>query len=82
MGRGRVVNAEALGEGLERIQVDRPAPLAKSRSSQLAYFFSKSYQGELPTARPGILITGEAFVKPLAAAGLPLWKTSCRRRLR
>jgi UDP-3-O-[3-hydroxymyristoyl] glucosamine N-acyltransferase len=73
---GRVANAEALGSALEQIRVKRPAPLGKSRSEDLAFFFSKSFQNELPTARPGILITGEPFVAPMAAAGLPFWKTA------
>lgn len=74
---GKVVNAEVLGvAALSAIRVKRPAPLARSTTQDLAYFFAKAYQHELPTALPGVLITGEAFVKPLEAAGLPLWKAS------
>jgi UDP-3-O-[3-hydroxymyristoyl] glucosamine N-acyltransferase len=73
---GRVVNAEELGDAITKVRVDRLSSLGSSRSSNLAYFFSKNYQKELPGARPGILITGEAFVQPLRAAGLPLWKSS------
>jgi UDP-3-O-[3-hydroxymyristoyl] glucosamine N-acyltransferase len=75
--RGRVANADALPPGaLERIGVERPSPLAGSRATELAYFFSKHYQPDLPSAAPGILVTGEAFVGPLSKSGLPLWKTS------
>ncbi len=73
---GRLVNATELGSASERIRVDRPSPLPGAKNSDLAFFFSRYYERELPTARPGILITGEAFVKPLQAAGLPFWKTS------
>jgi UDP-3-O-[3-hydroxymyristoyl] glucosamine N-acyltransferase len=71
---GRIVNADLLGPELERIRVERPAPLKGSSAGDLSYFFSKHYQGELPLAAPGVLITGEDFVVPLQAAGLPLWK--------
>jgi UDP-3-O-[3-hydroxymyristoyl] glucosamine N-acyltransferase len=73
---GQVTNATELGPRLDQIRVDRPAGLAGSKSNQLAFFFNRIYQSELATAAPGILITGEPFVKPLAASGLPLWKSS------
>jgi UDP-3-O-[3-hydroxymyristoyl] glucosamine N-acyltransferase len=50
--------------------------LGTSKETDLAFFFNRAYQHELPGARPGVLITGEAFVKPLEAAGLPSWKTT------
>jgi UDP-3-O-[3-hydroxymyristoyl] glucosamine N-acyltransferase len=73
---GKVVNAEVLGSALDTIRVDRPAPLGRSKKSDLSYFFSKKFQTELPGASPGVLITGLPFVEPLAASGLPLWKNS------
>lgn len=73
---GRVANASELGDGIESIRVERPASLAGAKASELAFFFSRAYQHELPSAQPGILITGEAFVKPMAAAGLPFWKST------
>ncbi|MBS1961091.1 MAG: UDP-3-O-(3-hydroxymyristoyl)glucosamine N-acyltransferase [Bdellovibrionales bacterium] len=71
---GRLANAEGLGSSLARIAVTQPAPLAGSRESDCAFFFSKEYQSELLGAAPGVLITGEPFVAPLQASGLPLWK--------
>jgi UDP-3-O-[3-hydroxymyristoyl] glucosamine N-acyltransferase len=72
---GKIVNENALGSaGLDRISVERPAGIGSSRESELAFFFSKAYQHELPKLGAGILITGDAFVKPLEAAGLPWWK--------
>lgn len=73
---GRVVNAPALGPALERIRVLRLAELADAGPSDLAYFFRPSYQKDLIRSSPGVLITGEPFVKPLEASGLPLWKTA------
>lgn len=74
---GRVVNAELLSPSvLAAIRVNRPTSLASSNTTNLAYFFNKAYQSELPAARPGVLVTGESFVDPLAAAGLPLWRAS------
>lgn len=73
---GRLANAEALGDSLERISVSQPSPLAGSLESDLAFFFSRAYQAELPRAAPGILITAEPFLAPLSASGLPLWKKS------
>lgn len=73
---GRLVNAEVIGESLAEIYVDRPAPLAGSRSGDCSFFFSKDYESEVLTAAPGILITAEPFVLPLQASGLPVWKKS------
>jgi UDP-3-O-[3-hydroxymyristoyl] glucosamine N-acyltransferase len=73
---GRLVNAEALGDAKARIAVGAPAPLAGSGPSDCAFFFSKDYQTELFSAAPGVLVTGELFVAPLAASGLPLWTKS------
>jgi UDP-3-O-[3-hydroxymyristoyl] glucosamine N-acyltransferase len=61
---------------IEQVRVESPAELGKSKSSQVGFFFSKSYQNELMTAAPGVLITAEPFVKPLEASGLPIWKKS------
>lgn len=74
---GRLVNGAAsgsAGNSFDTIRVDRPSPLAISKSSDIAFFFSKTYQDELPAAAPGVLITGEAFAQPLEQAGLPFWK--------
>lgn len=73
---GRLVNGGLLGPSADTIRVERPAPLSASRANDLAFFFSKDYQHELATARPGILITGEPFVGPLEKAGLPFWGSS------
>lgn len=73
---GRVANAESLGSALATMSVSAPAPLAGSGPSDCAFFFAKSYQAELVRAAPAVLITGEAFIAPLAASGLPLWKKS------
>ncbi len=74
---GRVANAAALSPGrLEQVRIDSPAELGKSRAANVAFFFAKSYQNELVSAAPGILITAEPFVRPLEASGLPLWKNS------
>src|SRR5271170_7574072 len=73
---GWLANSEDLTVATAEIRVERPSTLSRSRASDLAFFFSREYESELPLARPGILITGEPFVKPLKAAGLPFWKTT------
>ncbi|MGK5081832.1 UDP-3-O-(3-hydroxymyristoyl)glucosamine N-acyltransferase [Bdellovibrionota bacterium FG-1] len=73
---GRVVNGELLEAALDSIRVECAGALGKSQPNEVAFFFSKNYQQELPSARPGILVTGEAFVGPLLASGLPCLKTS------
>jgi UDP-3-O-[3-hydroxymyristoyl] glucosamine N-acyltransferase LpxD len=73
---GRVANAEALGPSLAQVAVDSATTLLGSGPKDCAFFFSKDYQDELLGALPGVLITGEAFIAPLAASGLPLWKKS------
>lgn len=73
---GRLAN-EGAWEGAASpgsVLVTRPAPLAVSKPGEVAFFFAKSYQGELPTAAPSVLITAEPFLKPLEASGLPIWR--------
>lgn len=70
---GKVVNPVEVPPTLE---LSGPSELAGSRNGQIAFFFNKTYVSELPTARPSVLITGEAFVGPLSQAGLPLWSES------
>jgi UDP-3-O-[3-hydroxymyristoyl] glucosamine N-acyltransferase len=75
--QGRVVNSEELGEQqIADVRVSRPTSLGCAMPTDLAFFFSRAFEHELATARPGVLITGEAFVKPLRAAQLPLWGAS------
>jgi UDP-3-O-[3-hydroxymyristoyl] glucosamine N-acyltransferase LpxD len=73
---GRVVNAEEVGSRMDQIRVQRPASLGLAKSSDLAFFFSRIFEKELPTADPGILIIGEPFAGPLKQARLPFWTTS------
>lgn len=73
---GRVVNSASISAPLSGILVERPAPLGVSRPSELAFFFNKAYEKEAVTARAGVLITAEPFVRPLEASGLPIWKSS------
>ena len=77
--RGRPVNLgefEGTPTDWEAIRVDRPASLGGSKPSELTFFFSRAFEHELGSAHPGILITGEDFVAPLRAAGLPFWSTA------
>jgi UDP-3-O-[3-hydroxymyristoyl] glucosamine N-acyltransferase len=71
---GRVANAPA--SGVDSVRVERPNQLQGSQAKDVAFFFSRDFEAELPSARPGILITGEPFIKPLEKSGLPLWSTS------
>ncbi len=73
---GRLANRESLGAEAANIEVTRPADLAGSQASDCAFFFSKAYQADLMSAAPGILVTGEPFVAPLQASGLPIWRHS------
>lgn len=73
---GRVVNSEALGDRVATLRIERPSSLGVAKASELAFFFSRAYENELPTAHPGVLITAEPFVVPLESAKLPLWKTT------
>lgn len=71
---GQLSNGADLGPSVDAIRVERPSVLALSRSSDVGFFFNRAYEKELATADPGVLITSEAFVKPLRESGLPLWK--------
>lgn len=72
----RVANPLGAARGLDSISVEGMAPLQGSSAHQLCFFFSKEYQSDLPSASPGILITGEQFVAPLEKSGLSIWSHS------
>lgn len=73
---GRLVNESALSRSVSEIRAKGVSVLARSTPEHIAFFFSKNYQHEIPSARAGILVTGEAFVGPLEKSGLPLWKNT------
>ena len=70
---GRLANESELGSSVEGIRIERPAPLNSASGAEVAFFFSREYERDVPGTRAGVLITGEAFVKPLQAAKLPFW---------
>jgi UDP-3-O-[3-hydroxymyristoyl] glucosamine N-acyltransferase len=74
--RGKIVNSGDLGNKIDQIKVNRLTSLKGAGREDLAFFFSRHYEKELMETSPGVLITGEAFVKPLQAAQLPIWKKS------
>ena len=73
---GRLANSEDWKGDVSGLFVSKMAPLRGSSGADLCVFFSKDYQHEVPLAQPGVLLTGEAFVAPLRASGLPIWKRS------
>jgi UDP-3-O-[3-hydroxymyristoyl] glucosamine N-acyltransferase len=73
---GRLANEAELEASREKIRIERPSVLAKSGPADVAFFFSRAYEHELPSARPGALITAEPFARGLKASGLPIWKSS------
>jgi UDP-3-O-[3-hydroxymyristoyl] glucosamine N-acyltransferase len=74
--RGKVVNSGDLGNKIAQIKVKRLTSLKGAGTEDLAFFFSRHYENELMETSPGVLITGDAFVKPLQAAQLPIWRKS------
>ena len=52
------------------------ATLKDATPNDVAFFFSRNYEQELMRTRAGLIITGDAFVAPLKASGLPQWRTS------
>ncbi|MCC7440351.1 MAG: UDP-3-O-(3-hydroxymyristoyl)glucosamine N-acyltransferase [Bdellovibrionales bacterium] len=73
---GTWVNRPEAGPGPEAICVEAPAELERAGRLHVAFFFSKEYQQQLMRSHAGVLLTGAAFVEPLRASGLPLWKKS------
>jgi UDP-3-O-[3-hydroxymyristoyl] glucosamine N-acyltransferase len=71
--QGRLANEGELGSAIGGIRVERPAPLASAGAGDVAFFFSREYEKEVVGTRAGVLITGEAFVKPIQAAKPPFW---------
>lgn len=72
--RGRHVNSEEVRGKDFRVRF--MAPLESAKSTDVSFFFSKKYQSELIHSKPGILVTGEAFVAPLSQSQLPVWNQS------
>lgn len=73
--RGTWENPTELGEvSSDAIQVQGIGLLVRAGSQEIAFFFSKEFQTELVETRPGILVTGKAFIEPIKNAGLPFWK--------
>lgn len=70
---GRFVNSDVIGDRALKIAVTGASALGTAREGTIAFFFSKDFQAELLTAQPSVLITGEPFVQPIQASGLPLW---------
>ena len=52
------------------------ASLKDAGPNDVAFFFSKNYQADLIATKAGVIITGDAFVKPLESSGLPQWNSS------
>jgi UDP-3-O-[3-hydroxymyristoyl] glucosamine N-acyltransferase len=61
---------------LTGLSIRRLVPLKDAGPEDAAFFFSRSYEQDLRGTRAGLVLTGDAFVGPLKAAGLPQWKTS------
>lgn len=73
---GRLANRDALSVSADSISVQSAAALEDAREGSVTFFFSKDYQAELLRSKPSVLVTGEAFIQPLQASGLPIWKTA------
>lgn len=73
---GTIINASVLGNRLDQIQIQKPAPLSESGPTEISFFFSKVFQDELTNANPGILITSQSFIPYLENPSLPLWTQS------
>ena len=71
-----VINSDLYAGDIATARFKRPALLSTSKADEVAYFFSKDYLAEVPTALPSVLVTGIPFVEPLRASGLPLLKKS------
>ncbi len=75
---GRIVNSSWVGPLIQSVSVEKPVSLKGSQPSEVAFFFSRAFEQELPFANPGVLVIGEAFVSGLQGAShaLPFWKTA------
>lgn len=78
---GRVANEANLSDAAKKILtvstgLSGMAPLGEAKSGQVAFFFSKHYQSDLLKTQASVIITGNDFVEPLAASGLPQWRES------
>lgn len=74
--QGTWVNSDELKQGADAFEVHSIASLSKSRAGTVAFFFSREYEAEIPTARPSILVTAPPFVEPMRKLQLPLMKSA------
>jgi UDP-3-O-[3-hydroxymyristoyl] glucosamine N-acyltransferase len=74
----RWVNGDEAGSAalFASLDLERLAPLDAAGPRDAAFFFSKLYEDDLKVTKAGVILTGEAFVEPLKASGLAVWKNS------
>jgi UDP-3-O-[3-hydroxymyristoyl] glucosamine N-acyltransferase len=76
--QARWVNGDEAGPAalFHSLKLERLTTLDQASPKDAAFFFSKLYEEELKSTRAGLIVTGEAFVEPLKASGLPAWKNA------
>jgi UDP-3-O-[3-hydroxymyristoyl] glucosamine N-acyltransferase len=74
----RWVNGDEAGPAalFHSMDLARLATLEDAGPQDAAFFFSKLYEDDLKVTQAGLILTGEAFVEPLKASGLPVWKNA------
>jgi UDP-3-O-[3-hydroxymyristoyl] glucosamine N-acyltransferase len=74
----RWVNGDEAGPAalFQSLDLARLATLEEATPNDAAFFFSKLYEDDLKVTKAGVILTGEAFVEPLKASGLPVWKNA------
>ncbi len=74
----RWVNGDEAGPAalFPSLALHRLATLEDAGPQDAAFFFSKLYEDDLKVTKAGLILTGEAFVEPLKASGLPVWKNA------
>jgi len=68
-----VANGDQGGAASPARSFQRLSTLKDAGPEDAAFFFSKDYEVDLRTTRAGLVVTGNAFVGPLRAAGLSQW---------
>ena len=72
----QVANEKWVAALQSQLRLTGLATLKEAGPSDVAFFFSKNYQNDLLQSKAGVIVTGNAFLGPLEASGIPQWKNS------
>ena len=71
---GSIVNQEDYEGDLKELSFSSISDLKTAKSQDIAFFFSRQFESDLPKTQASILVTAPPFIEPLKRSGLLIWK--------